>query len=306
MDISAFLSALVFDAGYNTALVSMGSALLGASAGGIGAFVMLRKRSLMSDAISHATLPGLVMAFILMAVTTGNGRFLPGLMLGAAASAFAGLWIVEWLGRRTRLPEDSAIGAVLSVFFGFGIVLLTVVQTMQTGNQAGLEGFLLGSTASMLRSEAETIAVAAAVTGLAAYALRRPFTLVAFDPVYASTTGISVRRTDLLLLLLLLTVTVIGLRVAGLVLIVALTIIPAATARFWTDRSGRMAGLAALFGAGSAHVGAAISASGPSLPTGAVIVLVAFSLFAVSLVLSPRRGLVAGAISKIRARRSIA
>lgn len=306
MDFSVFLSALVFDAGYNTALVGAGSALLGASAGGIGAYVMLRKRSLMSDAISHATLPGLVMAFILMAATTGNGRFLPGLMIGAAASAFAGLWIVEWLGRRTRLPEDSAIGAVLSVFFGFGIVLLTVVQTMQTGGQAGLEGFLLGSTASMLRSEAETIAIAAAVTGLAAFCLRRSFTLVAFDPVYAATTGVSVRRVDLALLLLLLTVTVIGLRVAGLVLIVALTIIPAATARFWTDNAGRLAALAALFGAVSAHVGAALSASGPSLPTGAVIVLTAFALFVASLVLSPRRGLVAGVISSLRARRSLA
>jgi len=306
MDMSAFLAALTFTAGYNTALVCLGAALLGAAAGGIGSFVMLRKRALMSDAVSHATLPGLVLAFIGMALTTGDGRFLPGLMVGAALTAFLGLYAVDWLTRRTRLPEDSAIGAVLSSFFGLGVVLLTVVQSLETGGQAGLEGFLLGSTASMLRSEAITIAVAAAATGLGVILLRRAFTIVSFDPNYAASIGIPVRRTDLAMLLILLLVTVIGLRVAGLVLIVALTIIPPATARFWTDDAGRMAVLSAAIGAAAAHAGAALSASGPSLPTGAVIVLISFGVFALSLVASPRRGLVAAAMSRRSARRSVA
>jgi manganese/zinc/iron transport system permease protein len=303
MDMSAFLAALTFAAGYNTALVCLGAALLGAAAGGIGSFVMLRKRALMSDAVSHATLPGLVLAFIVMALATGDGRFLPGLMIGAALTAFLGLHAVDWLTRRTRLPEDSAIGAVLSSFFGLGVVLLTVVQSLDTGGQAGLESFLLGSTASMLRSEAITIAVAAAMTGLAVILFRRAFTIVSFDPHYAASIGIPVRRTDLVMLLILLLVTVIGLRVAGLVLIVALTIIPPATARFWTQAAGWMAVLSALVGALAAHAGAALSASGPSLPTGAVIVLISFGLFVLSLIASPRRGLVAAAVSRRIARR---
>ncbi|CAA9356128.1 MAG: Mn-Zn_transporter_SitC, partial [uncultured Microvirga sp.] len=174
----AFVTALLLRAGYNSALVGIGAALLGASAGAVGTFVYLRKRSLVSDAISHATLPGLVLAFIIMALTTGNGRFLPGLMLGSAVSAGLGLLTVDWMTRRTRLGEDAAIGAVLSVFFGLGIVLLTVVQSLDVGRQAGLSGYLLGSTAGMLRSEAETIALAGFGVAVAVFVLRRPFSLI--------------------------------------------------------------------------------------------------------------------------------
>lgn len=292
-------AALLLSAGYNTTLVTIGAALLGASAGAIGAFMMLRKRSLVSDAISHATLPGLALAFIIMALTTGDGRFMPGLMLGAAASAGLGLLVLEWITRRTRLGEDVAIGAVLSVFFGIGVTLLTVIQALDTGRKAGISGFLLGSTAGMLRSEAELIAVAAAIIGLAVYVLRRPFTLVCFDQGYAATQGVNVRATDLTLLALVLAVTVIGLKVAGLVLIVALTILPPVTARFWTDRPGRLVLVSALVGAFAAYVGAIISSLGPGLPTGALIVLVSFAVFLFSLVFSPLRGLLAGQMQRL-------
>lgn len=293
-----FLSALLLQAGYNTALVTIGAALLGGSAGAIGAFVLLRKRSLVSDAISHATLPGLCLAFIVMALATGDGRWIAGLMIGAAASAGVGLILVEWITRRTRLTEDAAIGAVLAVFFGFGIVLLTVIQSLETGRQAGISGYLVGSTAGMLRSEAETIAIAAFLSGVAIFALRRPFTLVCFDQEYAAVRGLNVKATDLAMMGLLLAITVIGLKVAGLVLIVALTIIPPVAARFWTDRPEPMVIIAAGLGAIAAYVGAVISSLDHGLPTGALIVLVAFALFIVSLLLSPRRGLLASALKQ--------
>lgn len=292
------LAALALSAGYNAALVCIGAALLGASAGAIGTFVYLRKRSLVSDAVSHATLPGLVLAFILLAVITGNGRSLPGLMLGAAASAGLGLVAIEWMSRRTRLTEDAAIGAVLSVFFGLGIVLLTVVQSLEVGRQAGLSSYLLGSTAGMLRSEAETIAVAGLVAAIAIVVLRRPFTLVCFDPEYAATRGVGVRRTDLMLLALLLGVTVIGLKVVGLVLIVALMIIPPVAARFWTERATTMVLIAAGLGALAGYLGAAISASAAKLPTGPIIVLVSSALFVLSLICSPARGVLAAGLQR--------
>lgn len=295
----ALLAALLLSAGYNTTLVTIGAALLGASAGAVGTFMMLRKRSLVSDAISHATLPGLALAFILMAAAGGDGRFMPGLMVGAALSAGIGLLALEWITRRTRLTEDVAIGAVLSVFFGLGVTLLTVIQAMDTGRMAGIGGFLLGSTAGMLRSEAELIAVAAALTGAVVYMLRRPFTLVCFDQNYAATQGVNVRATDLALLGLALAVTVIGLKVAGLVLIVALTILPPVTARFWTDRPERLVLVAAAVGALCAYAGAVVSSLGPGLPTGALIVLASFIVFLVSLVFSPLRGLLAGRMRTI-------
>jgi len=193
-----FLQALTFQAGYNAAVVTAGAGLLGLAAGGAGAFVFLRKRALVSDAISHATLPGIGLAFLLMVTLGGDGRSLAGLILGSAISAGIGLLVVDWLTRKTRLSEDAAIGAVLSVFFGAGVVLLTVIQNTSGGRQAGLEGFLLGSTAGMLFDEAVLIAVAGAVTALLVFTMRRPMTMVAFDPEFAASNGVSVSRTCLL------------------------------------------------------------------------------------------------------------
>ena len=142
--LSVLADALLLQGGYNAALVAIGAALLGIAAGAGGTFLFLRKRALVSDAIAHATLPGVGLAFLAMVAFGLDGRSLIGLIAGSALSAAAGLFAVEWITRRTRLAEDTAIGAVLSVFFGFGIVLLTVIQTQSQGRQAGLEGVSAG------------------------------------------------------------------------------------------------------------------------------------------------------------------
>tara|TARA_R110002049_G_scaffold44333_5_gene129954 strand:- start:3051 stop:4256 length:1206 start_codon:yes stop_codon:yes gene_type:complete len=282
--------ALLLQLGYNATLVTLGAALLGMAAGVGGTFLFLRKRALVSDAISHATLPGVALAFMVMVGLGGEGRNLIGLLGGAAVSAAAGLLLVSWLSTRTRLAEDAAIGSVLSVFFGFGIVLLTIVQTMSAGRQAGLEGFLLGSTAGMLRSDALVIAVSAALVLALVLLLRRPLTLASFDPEYGTSIGQNVRRTDLAMMGIVLAVTVVGLKIVGLILIVALLIIPPVTARFWSDRTDHVVLIAGALGGISAYIGAALSAALPNLPTGPIIVLVGFALFAMSLLLAPGRG----------------
>ena len=285
--------ALTLQLGYNATLVTIGAALLSIAAGATGCFLYVGKRALVSDAISHATLPGVGLAFIAMVLLGGDGRSLPGLLIGSAVSAGIGLWCVSWLSTRTRLTEDAAIGAILSVFFGFGIVLLTVIQSMSSGRQAGLEGFLLGSTAGMLWNDAVVIALGGACVLALVLILRRPMTLVAFDPEFAASTGINVRRTDLAMMGLALAVTVVGLKIVGLILIVALLIIPAVAARFWTNRMGHVVVIAGAIGGLSGYAGAALSATAPDLPTGPIIVLVAFGLFAVSLILAPGRGVLA-------------
>ncbi len=299
------IDALLLQLGYNATLVAIGATLLGVSAGVTGTFLFLRKRALVSDAISHATLPGVCLAFILMASFGGDGRNLIGLLLGSALSASAGLWCLNWLTRNTRLAEDAAIGSVLSVFFGFGIVLLTVIQTMGVGRQAGLEGFLLGSTAGMLWADAMVIAVGGAVTLLLILLIRRPMTLVAFDPEYAAARGLPVSKIDMAMMGLVMAVTVVGLKIVGLILIVALLIIPAVTARFWTERSDHVVLLAGLFGGLSAYVGAAMSASAPNLPTGPIIVLMSFALFMISLLFAPNRGVLAAILRHFKFQRRV-
>lgn len=300
-----FLDALFLQLGYNATLVAVGAALLGMAAGVTGTFLLLRKRALVSDAISHATLPGVGLAFIVMVLIGGDGRWLPGLLIGSALSAWVGLWCVNELSRRTRLAEDASIGAVLSVFFGFGIVILTVIQSMNLGRQAGLEGFLLGSTAGMLYADALVIAVGGALAVLAVLILRRPLTLVTFDAGYAEALGLNTRQIDLAMMALVMGVTVIGLKIVGLILIVALLIIPPVAARFWTNRSDLMVGLSGLLGAVSGYVGAALSATAPAMPTGPIIVLTAFALFALSMLIAPERGVLAALLRHIRFQRRV-
>ncbi|MBO9450669.1 metal ABC transporter permease [Tropicibacter sp. R16_0] len=297
--------ALLLQLGYNATLVAIGAALLGVSAGVTGTFLFLRKRALVSDAISHATLPGVCIAFMVMVALGGDGRNLIGLLLGSALSAWVGLLCLNWLTRHTRLAEDAAIGSVLSVFFGFGVVLLTVIQTMGVGRQAGLEGFLLGSTAGMLWADAMIIAIGGGATLLLILLLRRPMTLVSFDPEYAAARGLPVARIDLAMMGLVMAVTVVGLKIVGLILIVALLIIPPVTARFWTERSDRVVLLSGLVGGVSGFVGAAISASAPNLPTGPIIVLVSFALFALSMLLAPNRGVLAAILKHLRFQRRV-
>ena len=296
------LEALTLQLGYNATLVTIGAALLGIAAGATGTFLYVGKRALVSDAISHATLPGVGLAFIFMVLLGGDGRFLPGLLLGSALSAAIGLLCVSWLSTRTRLAEDAAIGAVLSVFFGLGIVLLTVIQTMSSGRQAGLETFLLGSTAGMLWNDAVIIATGGALVLALVVLLRRPMTLVAFDAEFAASTGVDVRRTDLAMMGLALAITVVGLKIVGLILIVALLIIPAVAARFWSDRMGHVVGIAGVIGGASGWIGAALSATAPDLPTGPIIVIVAASFFAVSLLCAPGRGVLAAVLRHRRFR----
>ncbi len=297
--------ALTLQLGYNATLVTVGAALLGIAAGATGTFLFLGKRALVSDAISHATLPGVGLAFMVMVAVGGDGRALPGLLAGSALSAGAGLLCVSALTRRTRLSEDAAIGAVLSVFFGFGVVLLTVIQSMSAGRQAGLETFLLGATAGMLWNDAVVIAAGGALVLALTVLLRRPMTLVAFDPGYAAAGGMDVRRIELAMMGLALAVTVVGLKIVGLILIVALLIIPPVAARFWSERVTRVVALAGAIGGLSGYGGAAISATAPDLPTGPIIVLVAFALFLASLLAAPGRGVLAAWLRHRRHRRRV-
>ncbi|MFU8776374.1 MAG: metal ABC transporter permease [Roseovarius sp.] len=297
--------ALTLRLGYNATLVTLGAMMLGLGAGATGTYLYLGKRALVSDAISHATLPGVVLGFMVMVALGGAGRFLPGLMLGAALSAGLGLLAVTWLTTRTRLHEDAAIGAVLSVFFGFGVVLLTVVQVMDAGRQAGLETFLLGATAGMLRDEAVTIAAGGAVVLALVRLLHRPMILVAFDPEYAVGQGMRLVHVDLAMMGLALAITVTGLKVVGLVLIVALLIIPPVAARFWSERAGHVVMIAGIIGGVAGYLGAAVSATAPDLPTGPLIVLAAFALFVLSLLMAPGRGVLAAALRHLRFQRRV-
>lgn len=290
---------------YNTRVVIAGSTLLGLAAGLIGTFLLLRKRALLSDALSHATLPGIALAFILMSLFLGEGKNLLGLIFGAAVFAVLGTGSVIVIQRYSRLKDDAALGIVLSVYFGLGIALMGLATRMESSNAAGLSSFIYGKTASMLYFDAVLIAVTAFACALFCVLFFKEFTLLCFDDDYATTQGWPVGRLDFFMMTLVVGVTVIGLQAVGLILVVALLIIPPSAARFWTFSLRRMIWLSGVFGAFSGLVGSGLSALMANLPAGAVIVLTASSVFAFSLFFGTARGLVRIGFERIRLRRKI-
>ncbi len=277
---------------YNTRLVVLSTAILGLAAGVVGTFLLLRKRALIGDALSHATLPGIALAFIVMVAAGGTGKFLPGLLLGAALFGLLGVGCVLLIKGLTRLKDDAALGIVLSVFFGLGVALLGIVQQMPEGSQAGLESFIYGKTASMIRSDLLLIGGAATVVALVSGLLYKEFTLLCFDAEYASSQGWPAGALDIVMMVLVTAVTVIGLQAVGLILIIALLIIPPAAARFWTERLWPMLLGAALIGAVGGWLGASLSALVPRLPAGAIIVVVCATIFLLSMIFGSSRGVV--------------
>ncbi|MCC5846639.1 MAG: metal ABC transporter permease [Verrucomicrobia bacterium] len=280
----------LFDS-HNTRVVLTGVTLLGVCSGVIGVFLLLRRRSLMADATSHATLPGIALAFLVQPAFGFAPRFLPGLLLGALIAGLLGMWTIQAIQKVGRIREDAAMGIVLSVFYGFGICLLGIIQTLEQGGASGLKGFIFGKTASMLASDAQLISVSALLVILMVFVFYKEWILLCFDDDFAGSQGWPVTFLDGLLMGAVVVVTVIGLQAVGLILMIALLVVPPAAARFWTDRMSRLLLLSGLFGGGGAFVGAMISASEADLPAGAVIVLSQGVFFVISMFFGRRRGL---------------
>ena len=267
-------------------VVALGSATLGVVAGALGAFAVLRGQSLLGDAISHAALPGIVLAFVL----TGTKAPLA-LLLGAALAGWLATLVVMAIVRSTRIKYDSALGLVLSVFFGVGLVLLTDVQKRPDATQAGLDRFLFGQAAGLLRSDVVTMALLGAPVLAALFVLWKEFKLLAFDPAFGASVGFPMRALDIVLTALLVVAIVVGLQTVGVVLMSAMVVAPAAAARQWTDRLGLMVCLSALLGAAAGVAGAVISSRVDRMPTGPTIVLCVTAIVLVSLFAAPNRGL---------------
>ncbi|VTU00060.1 abc-3 protein : ABC-3 protein OS=Herpetosiphon aurantiacus (strain ATCC 23779 / DSM 785) GN=Haur_4028 PE=3 SV=1: ABC-3 [Gemmataceae bacterium] len=271
--------------------VAPGAALLGAAAGVVGCFAVLRRQSLQGDVVSHAALPGVALAFLL------GGRSPLLLVLGGAVAGWAALVLVGVIGRRSRVPEDAALGGTLAVFFGLGLALLREAQSTPGAGANPLDRYLFGQAANLREGDLWVIGGLGAGVVLVVVLAWTRLKVLAFDPDYAASTGLPVRGLDLLLTTLTVVAVVIGLKAVGIVLMTALLVAPAAAARQWTDRLGVMVLLAAALGAASGaggtflahHLGVRYRAG---VPTGPTIVLVASAFVAFSLAFGAARGLV--------------
>jgi len=292
----------------NTRVVLIGSGLLGLASGIIGSFAVLRRRSLVGDAVSHAALPGICVGYLVV----GDRNF-AALLLGALVFGLLGVVCIGAIRAWTRTREDAAIGIVLSTFFGGGLVLSRLIQGTPGGNKAGLDGFIFGKAAAMVRADVALIIAAAAAIIVVVALLFKELSLLCFDRDYAASIGRPVVWMDVAMMGLVCVCVIVGLPAVGAVLSAALLIIPAAAARFWTDRLWRMVAVAGAMGFASAVLGSALSAVVPAppgalsrgWPTGPVIVLAAGALFLFSMLFAPARGVIAEAVRRRRMRRRI-
>ncbi len=248
---------------------------------------MLRGQSLLGDAISHAALPGIALAFML----TGSKTPLV-LVLGAALIGWVATLFIMQIVERTRIKYDAALGLLLSVFFGFGLVLLTFIQRRPDAAQAGLDRFLFGQAAAIIERDVWTIALLGCLALAGMLLFWKEFKLLSFDADYGGSMGFPMMRLDVFMTLLLVIAIVLGLQMVGVVLMSAMLVAPAAAARQWTDRLGVMVMVAGVVGAIAGVSGALLSSVTPNLPTGPTIVLCAGGIVVFSLLFAPNRGLI--------------
>jgi len=281
--------------------VLAGTMLLGVSGGVIGTFALLRGRSLLGDVLAHAALPGVCLSFML----TGSKEIIP-LLVGAALAGVFATRAIDAVVQHTKIKEDTAMGVVLTVFFGVGVVLLTTIQHSGAGNQSGLDDFLFGQAAALVRSDVAVMAAVAFVLVATVLLFYKEFKVLCFDRGFGTGVGLPMRLVDGLLAALLVMAIVIGLQAVGVVLMAALLITPGIAARYWTERLGVMLLLAGVFGGLSGVAGTLVSTLGVRLPTGPLVVLSATVLFTVSLLFAPSRGLLAKLVRFVKLKRKVA
>lgn len=271
---------------YTLRTITLGTAILGAICGMLGSFAVLRKQSLLGDAISHAALPGIALAFLITGAKDSNI-----LLLGALVSGLIGTFWIRGMITKTHLKTDTALGLILSLFFGFGMLLLTFIQKQPNANQAGLDKYLFGQAATLVEKDVTLMAIVTGLCLLILFLFWKEFKILLFDADYTKTLGFNTRLIDVLITFFIVLAIVLGLQTVGVILMSAMLLAPAAAARQWTNKLSTMIVLAAIFGAFSGVFGTAISASENNLSTGPVIVLVAAVFVIFSFVFSPGRGL---------------
>jgi manganese/iron transport system permease protein len=250
--------------------------LVGVLCSVIGCYVVLRSMAFLGDALAHAILPGVAIAYLL----GGN------LMLGALVAAVVVALGIGQISKRGAIREDSAIGILFTAALALGVALISTIRTYAVDLSHILFGDILGiSTTDLLLTAGTAIAVLVAVA-----LLYKPFLVISFDPILAATLRWPVELIRNALLLLLALTVVISMQTVGVGLVAAMLVTPPATAYLLTRRLPAMMGLSALFGGLSAILGLYISFYA-NIVSGPAIVLTATGFFLLAYLFSPRKGI---------------
>ncbi len=281
---------------------TIGSMLMGLAAGLIGVVVYLRKESLLGETLSHAAFPGAI-AGIFVASFLGFTEDITTLfmLLGAGITAFASIYLVNWLQVKVRVPSDAALCFVLAATFGVGITAASQMQFTHAAEYRRMLSLLYGQTATMTDFHIALYGILATSIIVILALLHKEVKIVAFDRNYAFSLGIPVKAIESIFFFLVVLAVIIGIRTVGVVLMSAMLIAPAVSARQFTNRLSTVFLLAGLFGICAGFIGNYLSltlthsfssaTTRVSIPTGPTIVLTAATLCLFALICAPERGL---------------
>lgn len=278
------ISLLVSDYTFRT--IALGCMLLGSVSGMLGCFAVLRKQSLLGDAVSHASLPGVCLAFLI--IRSKNTEIL---LLGALAIGLICIGLIQTIQNYTKIKFDSALAFILSVFFGLGLVLLSYLNKLPGANKSGLNKFIFGQASTFVERDVRLMLYTGIILLIVIILFWKEFKIVTFDSEFAKTLGFPSRKIEILISVLIVITVIIGIQAAGVILISSMIISPAVAARQWTNRLSVMVILSGIFGGIAGLTGTLISITESNLPTGPVIVLVISLIVVFSILFSPKRGI---------------
>lgn len=268
-------------------IVVIGTVLIAACSAMVGTYTYLRKRTLVGDAVAHAIFPGICLGFMLSG--SKNPLYL---LIGAIIVGWIALLLMDRIVEKTKLKTDTALAYILTFFFGIGSVLMSYIQKSGNASQSGLHDFLFGKAANMVINDVYVFGITSLLLLATVLLFFKQFKLISFNPEFASSIGINVRFFNFLLTTMTVVSVSIGIQAVGVVLMSALLITPATTARLWTHRLNKLMLLAGVFGALSGVLGAYVSFTSSNMPTGPWFV-VFLTIFAVlSIFFAPKSGLV--------------
>lgn len=282
---------------YTFQIVAIGAMSLGVLSGISGTFAVLRKQSLLGDSIAHSSLAGIAIAFMMT-----ETRDTAVLLIGALIFGMISTAIIRFFSNNARVNFESSLALVMSSFFGLGLVLLTQIQKMPNANQAGLEKFLFGQAATILKDDVRFTLIMMLIVAMTTLVFFKELKVYSFDPVFTQTIGFNTKVLEIILSAFVVASVITGIQMVGVVLISALLIIPSVAARQWTNKLSYMLLLSSFFGAFSGLIGTLLSTLIDKLPTGPSIVLVASAIVFMSLLFAPNRGIISKKIKMRKAR----
>ncbi len=280
------------DANINSVL--LGTLMLSFTCGIVGVLVVLNKKALIVDAVSHSILPGICIGFMLSGVKNPIYLIAGGMTAGTVA-----VYLVDWIAKSSRIKKDAAIAITLSVLFSVGVILLNIIQHSGNSNQSGLSDFLFGKAATIISSDLYVFGVMCAIVLAIIPLFYQHFKIALFDKGFATTIGLNDKLTQGLISGLIIISTAIGIQTVGIILMSALIITPASSAFFWTNSFKKSIFLSGMFAVISSVIGVFISYLSPDMPTGPWIIVVLSTIAILSAFFS-KKGLITRRIKAVQ------